>query len=364
VIARTTAFTYKGKPVDVRHIGRELDVRYVLEGSVRRLGEQVQVNVQLVDAETGAHVWADRFDTDRSNLATAQSAITGRLAVSLKVELATMVGRQIEKKSTASLDAQDLVMRGWAAFYLPVSENSTARARQFFERALQIDPASTEAKVGIAEILTQNIIKSWSKSPEEDQARAEKLLIEVLERNTNHPWAHFTLGEIRRALQQRFAEARIEFERALSLDRNHCGALLQLGWTLADMGKPEKALPYFEKALQLTPLHPNIVYWYAGLGFCHLFLGHLDESVDFLRKARANNPRIGYVHLGLAVALGLRGDIDEAKASLADLRRLLPDLRSIAQLRASIARRVSPQAAELWEKTLYVGLQRAEMPEE
>jgi adenylate cyclase len=366
VIARTTAFTYKGKPVDVKRIGRELNVRYVLEGSVRRLGEQVQVNVQLIDTETGAHAWADRFDTDRGNLAMAQSAITGRLAVSLKVELATAVGRQIEQKSPAGLDAQDLAMRRWAAFYLPASENNVAQALQLFERALQIDPASTEAKVGIAEILTQNAIKGWSKSPEEDQARAEKLVTEVLERNNNHPWAHFTLGEIRRALQHRFAEARIELEKALSLDRNHSGALLQLGYTLNDMGEPEKALPYFEKALQLTPRHPNIQYQYSGLGVCHLLLGHADESVDFLRKARAANSRIWYVHLTLAGALGLRGDLDEAKASLADLQRLRPDLCSLKQLRDLFARlrAACPQAGELWEKTLFVGLGRAEMPEE
>jgi adenylate cyclase len=366
VIARTTAFTYKGKAVDVKRIGRELNVRYALEGSVRRLGEQVQVNVQLIDAETGAHVWADRFDTDRSNLATAQSAITGRLAVSLKVELATTVGHQIERKSPASLDAQDLVMRGWAAFYRPVSENNAAETLQLFERALQIDPASIEAKVGVAEILIQNAIKQWSKSPEEDQARAETLLTEVLERNNNHPWAHFTMGELRRALQQRLAEARIELEKALSLDRNHSGALLQLGYTLNDMGEPDKALPYFEKSLQLTPRHPNIQYQYSGLGFCHLLLGHADESVDFFRKARAANSRIGYIHLGLAGALGLRGDVDEARASLADLRRLRPNLRSIKQLRAAFARldAAYPRRAELAEKTFYTGLRRALMPEE
>ena len=121
VIARNTAFTYKGKPADVKQIGRELGVRYVIEGSVRRAGDQVQVNVQLIDAESGAHVWADRFDTSRANLAEAQSEITGRLARSLNLELVEVAGRRIEQEKAANPDARDLVMRGWARFYTPVS---------------------------------------------------------------------------------------------------------------------------------------------------------------------------------------------------------------------------------------------------
>src|SRR5262249_22318961 len=111
VISRTTALTYKGKPIDVKQIGRDLNVRYVLEGSVRRLGEQVQVNTQLIDAETGAHVWADRFDTDRANLAKAQGEITARLARTLQVELIGAVGRQIEQEKPVNQDARDSVMR-------------------------------------------------------------------------------------------------------------------------------------------------------------------------------------------------------------------------------------------------------------
>ena len=112
MIARSTAFTYKSKPFEVKQIGRELGVRYVLEGSVRRAGEQVQVNVQLIDAESGAHVWADRFETDRRNLVEAQDEITGRLAQTLNLELVKDVGRRIEREKAVNPDAQDLVMRG------------------------------------------------------------------------------------------------------------------------------------------------------------------------------------------------------------------------------------------------------------
>src|SRR6202040_1416280 len=121
VIARSTAFTYKGRPIDVKQIGRELTVRYVLEGSVRRASDQVRVNVQLIDAETGAHIWADRFETDRRNLAEAQREITGRLAQSLNLELVRDVGRRIEQEKAPHPDAQKLVMRGRPLYHRPRS---------------------------------------------------------------------------------------------------------------------------------------------------------------------------------------------------------------------------------------------------
>ena len=139
VIARNTAFTYKGKPIDTKQIGRELGVRYVLEGSVRRTGDQVRVNAQLIDTESGAHLWADRFDTDRANLAEAQSEITGRLAWALDIELLRDASRRIERENTVNPDARDLVMRGWASWYRPASLERQEALRAF-EHALEMDP--------------------------------------------------------------------------------------------------------------------------------------------------------------------------------------------------------------------------------
>lgn len=138
VIARNTAFTYKGKPVDATQIGRELRVRYVLEGSVRRAGDKIQVNVQLIDATTGGHLWADRFDTERANLAAAQAQITGRLAQTLGVELIRAEERRIEA-DTVSPDARDLVMRGWAWSYKTKSAATQQQQQRFFEQAIEID---------------------------------------------------------------------------------------------------------------------------------------------------------------------------------------------------------------------------------
>src|SRR5712671_4639864 len=179
VIARTTAFSYKGKPVDVKQVGRELGVRYVLEGSVRRAGDQVQVNAQLIDTETGAHLWANRFDTNRQNLPVAQNEITGRLARTLHLELGEAVGRRIEQEKAVDPDARDFAMRGWALFYRPFSVANRREARRAFEQALEIDPRSVEARIGIALVLATDVGDGWSTSIEQDKARTEQLLLEA-----------------------------------------------------------------------------------------------------------------------------------------------------------------------------------------
>jgi TolB-like protein/class 3 adenylate cyclase/Tfp pilus assembly protein PilF len=360
VIARNTAFTYKGKPVDVKQIGHDLGVRYVLEGSVRRLGETVQINVQLIDAESGAHLWAERFDTDRTNLAKAQDEITGRLAWTLHVELVTAASRQI--KQEVNPDARDLVLRGWARYWQTATPESAQQAQQAFEQALALDPQSVEARVGIAGILVENVIKRWSKSPQQDTARAEQLLREALDRDSNHARANFVMGTLLGRVQRRLAESKIALEKAIALDPNSPGAHHQLGYTLIDLGQPEVALPQFEKAIQLNPKFQNIVYYYAGAGFCHLLLGDKDQAVDYLRKAYAENPRLWYIPLWLAAALGYRGDIDEAKAALAEFLKMKPDWNSVARIKADITR--DPVYIALVEKTEFAGLRAAGLPEQ
>jgi adenylate cyclase len=363
VIARTTAFTYKGKPIDVRQIGRELNVRYVLEGSVRRSGEQVQINVQLIDAETGSHVWADRFDSARSNLAKAQNEITSLLARTLHLELAEAVGRQIEREAPVNPDARDLVMRGWAWFYRPVSATQLQEAQRAFDQALAMDPESVDARAGIASVLLNAWAAGFTKSPQQDTARADELLTEALERDSNHARALFGLGWVRR-YQNRLIESRIALEKAVALDRNFAGAMVQLGFTLSALGEFEAALPHFEKALQLSPRDPNQHWYYNGMGTCHLGLGHADEAVDFMRKARAGNPRVYQFPLFLAAALGLRGDIDEAKSALADFLKFKPEINSIAKVRAHFPAFENPRIVALAENTTFVGLRRAGLPDE
>jgi adenylate cyclase len=363
VIARNTAFIYKSKSVGAKQVGGELGVRYVLEGSVRRAGDQVRVNVQLIDAETGAHVWADRFETDRANLAEAQEEITGRLARSVHLELVQNVGRRIEQEKAVDPDSRDLVMRGWAILQRPISLANREEARQAFERALGIDPRSIDARIGIASVLVFNIIEGWSTSVQQDQARAEQLLLEAIERDASRSSAHLAMGLLRRS-QDRLAEAKIELETTIKLDRNNAKAQMHLGTVLMMMGQPEAAIAKVEESIKLNPQEPNLVGYYWVLATCHLFLGDVNGAIDLLRRAHAENPRLWYIHLWLAGGLGLKGDLEEARAALAKFLKLKPEIHSMARLRANSPWSTNPYYWELREKTLNVGLRRAGFPDE
>jgi TolB-like protein/Tfp pilus assembly protein PilF len=359
VIARNTAFTYKGKAIDAKQVAHELSVRYVLEGSVRRMGDQVQANVQLIDGETGAHVWADRFETDRRNLGEAQSQITGRLAQALHVELVQDAARRIERERSVNPDAHDLVMRGWALWYRrPLSVANRQEAQQAFERALEIDPRSIDARIGIALLLTNGPDGSRT-FVLEDRERAEKLLREALELDANRSMAHAAMGLLRRT-EDRQAEAQAELETAIALDRNNAWAIRQLGITFMLTGRPEPCIPYVEKALRLNPRDGSA---YMNLGKCHLLLGHVDEAMPLLRKAEAIIPGYWAIHLKLAGALGLKGEIDEARAKAAEMVRLKPDMNSVARVRGYVWYR-NPQFQVLHDRTVIQGLRNAGFPEE
>jgi adenylate cyclase len=358
VIARNTAFTYKGKAIDAKQVAHELSVRYVLEGSVRRMGDQVQANVQLIDGETGAHVWADRFETDRRNLGEAQSQISGRLAQALHVELVQDAARRIERERSVNPDARDLVMRGWALWYRPFSAANRQEALQAFERALEIDPRSIDARIGIALLLTVRPDGSRT-SAQEDRERAEQLLREALELDANRSMAHAAMGQLRK-VEDRQAEAQAEMETAIALDRNNAWAIRQLATTFMLTGQPEPCILYAEKALRLSPLDS---FAYLALGKCHLLLGQVDEAMPLLRKAEAIGPGSWFVHLKLAGALGLKGETEAAKAELAEMVRLKPDMNSVARVRGFVFYR-NPQFQALHDRTIIQGVRNAGFPEE
>jgi adenylate cyclase len=361
VIARNTAFSFKGKPVDPRQIGRDLGVRYVLEGSVRRTGDQVQVNVQLIAAETGAEVWADRFDTDRRNLSQAQDEITGRLARTLNLELVQAAGRQVEQE--ANPDAQDLIMRGWALYQRAQVAASREESKFDFERALELDPKSYDAKLGIASVLVVDLTNGFSERPEVDEAQAESLLTELLSRNSSRSQLHTTIALLRR-YQNRLPESRIEWQRAIELDPNNAVAYGGLGVTLIYLGEPAAAIPLEEKRIRLNPDDPNISIAYWSLGLAHLLLSQNDEAAEFLTKACAANPRVYYFYLDLAAALALQGHLDEAHTALAESLKLNPKINSMARQRARSAYTNNPAYVALAAKTVDVGLRKAGLPEE
>jgi len=363
VISRNTAFTYRGKAVDVRLVGRELGVRYILEGSVRRTGDQVRVNVQLIDAGNGAHLWADRFDTSRADLDQAQDEIIGRLAHTLNRELVVAAVNRIDQQPKTNPDARDFVMRGWAWWHRPATISARQEARQAFDQALAMDRESIDAKIGLAATITQILVEGWSSSFHQDQALAERLLHEVLERDAHHAMARAQMGLLRR-VQNRLSEAQAEVQMAIALDRNSELALKQLGQILLFRGEPLAAIPHLEKAIRLNPRGPNLWSIQWPLGQCHLLLGRVEEAIDLFRKACAANPRAYFLHLNLSGALGLRGDLDQARAALREAIRLKPEINSLARYRAVTPWITNPQHWALRDKTLNFGLRQAGFPDE
>jgi TolB-like protein len=361
VIARNTASTFKGKPVDVKRIGRDLGVRYAVEGSIRPANDLLRLNVQLIDAESGAHVWADRFDADRTHLAKPQSEITGRLARAINFKIVEAEGLRIERGGADEPDPHDLLIRGWAALVRPISVATRQQARHLFERVLKIDAESAHAKVGLAHALSANIAEGWSSSVQKDQARAEQLLLEAIECDANSFRARWALGLLRR-LQNRLEESRIELETAIALVPNYAPAFCQLGMTLICLGQPRAAIPEIENGIRLGPYDTASPSAYRMLSLAHLLLGRVEQSIELSRTARARNPRLYFPHLLLAASCGLKGEFDEAKTVLAGGIRLRPEFNSLGRLRAYTTWG-NAEFKALREGTLDLGLRRAGMPE-
>lgn len=363
VIARNTAFTYKGKSVDVRQLGRDLGVHYVLEGSVRRVADQVQVNVQLIDAEAGAHVWADRFETDMRNLVEAQSEITGRLARTLNLELVQAEARRLEQERSADPNARDLVMRGEAVFQRAPGFANRNEAQKEFEQALAIDPKLVDAQIGLATVLVVNIADGGSEAPQADEERADRLLNQALLQDPNRSQLHGTIALLRR-LQNRLPESRSEWERAIQLDPNNAIAYGQLGVTLLYLGEPAAAIPLEQKRIRLNPNDPNIAVAYWAMGLAYLLQDDAQAAIDWLTRAHAAKPGVYYYSLDLAAALALTSDFDGAHSALAEALRLKPEISSIKRQRARWAYTNNPAYRALAAKTVDTGLRLAGMPEE
>ena len=360
VISRNTALTYRNTAVDTRRIGRELGVRYVLEGSVRRSGGQVRISAQLIDAATGAHVWAERFDRDTADLFALQNEITGRLANALGVQLIAAEAA----RTTEHPDAVDYILRGRAVFLKPRTANTYKEAINLFERALALDPQSVEALSWLAMALTVRVLDGMSDARAVDIARAEGLVGQALAASPRSVLAHFVKGQMLRA-QDRYDEAIPEYETVLVFNRNSVGAISDLGWCRFFTGSTEEAIPLLEQAMRVSPRDPSIGNWYVRIGVAHLVQSRIDEAVVWFRKARSANPGNLRPHVLLASAYALSGKTEHAAAELAEARRLSGDdrLSSITRLKVDLPLGV-PKIRALLETTLFAGLRKAGMPEQ
>ena len=359
VISRNTAFTYKDKPVNAKQIGRELSVRYVLEGSVQRSGNQVRVNAQLIDAETDTHLWAERFERDIGDLFTLQNEITGRIANSLgRVMIVAEAARPTE-----DTDALDYIFRGRAAWGKGPARDNYVEAVGLFERALALDSRSVAAQILLANVLLNRVREGLTDSRAADIERAEGLVSQALAISPNNPMVLLTKGQLLRT-QHQCEEAIPEYDTVIASDRNSVAALVGISICKVLVGLVNEAIPLLEQTIRLDPRSPYVVYWYDWLGQVHLLESRTDEAIVWFEKARSVNPAISGPHLHLASAYALKGETERAAAELAEARRLSGEgsFSSIARLRRGYFG--VPKIRALYEATYFAGLRKAGVPEE
>ena len=361
VISRNTAFTYKDQRVDAKQIGRELGVRYVLEGSVRRSGNQVRVNAQLIDAATNTHLWAERFDHDIGDLFAVQNEITGRIANTLGWQL---IGAETARQ-TERPDALDYLLRGRAVHGTGGVRENVEKAVDLFERALALDPSSVEAQSRLANAL---VVRATHRDPvaaTADLRRAEELIAQALAASPSDAYTHRVKGFLLR-ITRRCEEAIPEFEIALATNRNDPNTLVHLSaCKYLTGGSDKEAIALFEQAIRLSSRDPEMGWWYTWIGFVHLLQSRVDDAIAWLEKARSLDPRAWNTHQYLAAAYGLKGERERGRAELAEAKRLIGSDRfsSVARSRANGAL-YTPALRDRWETVYFPGIRAAGQPEE
>ena len=330
VIAHNTAFTFKGKAVDVKQVGRELNIRYVLEGSVQRNGSRLRVSVQLVDAETAGHLWAERFEKPVADLFDMQDAIVSRLAHTLGDQLVVAEARRAER--SLHPDAMDLTFQGQACLYQGSTPEHMTQARGFFERALAIDHRTVGALVGMAAV--DGMIGA-SLMTDDRTARfsaAETNVITALSLAPDHAVAHLRLGGVY-IFTNRAAQGIAECEHALLLDRNLADAHSAIGLAKYFMGQSAETEGHILEAFRLSPRDLRANQWMHFVGIAKIQLGADAEAVAWLRRSIEANRNFPTSHFALAGALGLLGAVDEARTVAKAALALIPGY-TIRRLRA------------------------------
>ena len=312
VIARNTAFTFKGKATDVKQVGRELNVRYVLEGSVQRGGNRLRVNVQLIDAETGNHLWAERFDKPVVDLFDMQDEIAAHVARQLDTALIAAEARRAAQSSLP--DSTDLYFQGMAWTNKGITPNHLAQAGGFFERALALDPNNVGALIGAAGV---EITLAGAYTTDDRAARlatARAALTKALSLAPGHALAHLFLGRLL-IFSNHGHQAIAECERALALDRNLATAHAIIGMAKIFTGRSEETEAHVREALRLSPRDTFAFSWIATAGVAKLYLGDDEEAVAWLRRAIETNRNLPNAHFYLAAALANLGQLNEAQAA-------------------------------------------------
>ena len=323
VIARNSTFYYKGKPIDVKQIGRELGVRYILEGSIRKIGNRVRITAQLVNATTGAHLWAERYDRELTDIFALQDEMAQSVTAVIEPKLVEAESVHFQNRSPEDLDAWDLVMRALAHFWRMTKAESES-AIDMLQLAVQRYPNYAPAQSMLAFVLLFSNHVGWAPLNKPYQLVAEPAH-RAAELDDNDPWAHLALGYLAITARQTDDAVR-EFQRALDLNPNFAVAYNFLGRAVGLDGRHEEAIGYFQQALRMSPHDPLIAFFYSGMCMAHYIARRYEEAIEWGRKSIQQRPNFIPGHRILCASLAQAGRTEELGVAVARLRELQPNI--------------------------------------
>jgi tetratricopeptide (TPR) repeat protein len=302
-----------------------LSVRYVLHGSVRRVTDSVRINAQLVDAENGSQLWAERFEGQVAQLAKVQDHVTQRIASALNVALIDAESQRAVRERPTNPDVVDLTMRGSALLHKQASRESTQRARELFEQALRLSPDHLMALNGLAQTMLIEWGTTWYPGSSEEHLEAlDRVVSKALAINPDEALTHYLRGYMAKRLRNDLNQALAGFERAIALDPNLAVAHNYLGQIKVFLGRADEAAEHTLKAIQLSPRDPQLARWYYQLALTYIHQQRYDDATEWARRGVQVNPNLRYPYRVLAAALALSGRVDDARVVAAEMLRRYP----------------------------------------
>jgi adenylate cyclase len=322
VIARNSSFTYKGRSVDIREVGRDLGVRSVLEGSIRRAGNRVRITAQLIDATNGAHLWADRYDRDLTDIFAVQDDVTRRIVDALKVTLSPAEKARLGDSGTPNIDAYDCYLRGRELLALnPKNRERFEQSIKLFMRALELDPSYSQAYASLSLAYNLDYQNRWSDDPDNSLQLAKHNAEKAIEKDPNEPFAR-QVAAWASMFDKDLDRAKSEADIALSLNPNSSGAYASLGSIQTYSGRPLEAIPALERATRLDPaFRPGHLHF---LGMAYLLAGKYETAAALLRERILLVPGTDFSRVLLAAALGHLNEVDEARRIWHELNEINP----------------------------------------
>ena len=358
VIARNSSFTYKGRAVDVTQVAKELGVRYVIEGSVRKAGNRVRVTAQLIDATTRSHIWAEHYDRELDDIFALQDEITETIVAAIEPELGAFERERAHRKPPENLDAWGSYQRGLWHFFTYQTRDGLAEAKRLFRRACELDPGFATAYAELAWTHVADIHRGFTDDPAASLEEAAQAAEKAVALDSRDPVAHFALGRVH-VFRHAYEKAIAEMETARGLNANSDRAYHCLGVALLYGGRPEDSIPHIEKAIRLNPRSPILWAYLDMLGRAHFKLENYKQAADWFEKAtqQPHASFLPFVHG--AAALGRLGRVDEAREMLAEGTKRNPDFSA-----DTVRRTVGVYGRHSGADQIIEGLGMAGFPEE